>query len=59
MKGYCKECCAHVDVVDVKEIPPEERDDLKEAVIEENKKLFQGTCPECGTMVNMYMTHGM
>ena len=51
MKCYCDKCCAHVEMVDVREVAPEERDDLKEATIEENKKLFKGKCPECGKVI--------
>lgn len=51
MKCYCEKCETHVEMIDAKEVAPEERDDLKEVTIEENKKLFQGKCPDCGQAI--------
>ena len=47
MRVYCDKCHAYVEIKNMSEIT-DEMDDYKELVIEENKKYFQGKCPECG-----------
>jgi len=38
--GYCKKCKRDIEL-----------DDCREVAAERNKKLFSGTCPECGTKI--------
>lgn len=37
IKGYCDKCKCDVEL-----------DDCRQVAVERNKKLFSGTCPECG-----------
>jgi len=40
MKSYCSRCKHDVDL-----------DDCHEVSVKKNKKLFSGTCPECGAKI--------
>lgn len=40
IKGYCNKCKQDVEL-----------DDCREVAVERNKKLFSGSCPECGTKI--------
>jgi RNase P subunit RPR2 len=44
VKGYCDECKCNVEI-----------DECREVAVEENKKLYQGKCPECGKEIRFLM----